>query len=473
MGASTAAISLAGCQAYFKSEDDNGAGGNSNGGGDGPLSGRTIRIGVMCPDIQGFYHGQVMWDAAELVEDLWNQDGGIAGATVEMVQADTGLTPRQGRREFIRLATEENVDVVTGGLMDDVVLQCLEPMRDHGVPYVSVPNQGLRQIRILRDRYDEFKLHFRPAPMNGDDVAMSTVELCRWGKEKLGWETIGILSENLSFFDITHEVWEEELPKHFEVPISRRASEGTRDWTPFFDEMEDENVDLALFVNWLTGTGSVTQWANQERPFEYGGITGPHMTPPSWDNVGGRNRYVWNMNTTTPTFAGTDYAQEFIRMQYDEFDRVPTWSSGWWHDAVTVYRRSIEDAVEDLGEMPDPETWIDYMLDVEISAEVANETMVVWPWFSFHGADEEFPHTARWTCASEWGDCDDPMGTLGYFQWQKNPDILPEGEGAQQHIFPEISALNDDAEYHFPHWIDYPDDHPANDSDAYGYQPGS
>jgi branched-chain amino acid transport system substrate-binding protein len=475
IGVGASSVALAGCQ----SEPIIGGSGQARNRrdydlDDGPLSGETIKVGVLCPDIEGFYHGKVMWQAAKMIEDLFNKSGGIAGAELRMLKGDTVLSAQNAREEFIRFATSENVDAVTGGLMDSSVLRCYEPMRDHEVPFISNPNQGLRQMRILKERYDEFKLHFRPGPMHGGDVAKTTVEVMNFGKEKLGWDTIGILSENMPFFDITHNTWMEELSDDFDIVMDERPSQGTSNWTPFWDELESQNADVALTVLWLTGTEAVTQWANQERQFELGGILGPAMEPPYWGKTGGRTRYGWTMDTLTATTAITNYTQQFVKEYYNRYKpNWPTWAAGFLHDSMMVYRQSIEDAVqaEGLSEIPDPYTWHDYMLDVEITD--GRNSMVLFPWFEFNGKDAKFPHTPKFTCASP-RTCDDPMGFLAYQQWQKDPDAPPYNiDGAMQTIFPLESRKNEGAEYHFPHWIDYPSDHPANNPDSYGHQPDS
>ena len=87
-GSGAVAAGLAGCQSPQNpypgsglrgSGDDDPVPGPVDGGGEGLLSGRTVRIGILAP--MNLPLGQSMWDGARLAAKQLNADGGMLGRT--------------------------------------------------------------------------------------------------------------------------------------------------------------------------------------------------------------------------------------------------------------------------------------------------------------------------------------------------------------------------------------------------------
>lgn len=463
LGAGLTAGSLAGCGG-----NGNGSTSGTDAGLDGgPLAGKEIDIGVLVPAPDTFTYGIAIKNAAKMAEDFINKTGGLAGAEVNFIIRDTEQSPSKGAQAFRKFVNIDGVDVVTGGLYDQVVLQCFEPMRNNKMPFFSAPNFGNRQIKLVGERYDEFKYHFRSLP-TGDGLFDTTLEMVRHGSENWGWDRVGLMVEDLSFLDTIWEGWRTGLEEHVEVPIKKRPAAGLSNWSPLYDQLEEENVDLLLVGQWITGVSAVLQWHNQERQFELGGVQGNSAPQTFWEESDGKGRYIWNTMETSATAKSTEFTKPWVQHHYKRFGKWPNWASGWYWDAVQLLRWGTELAIleEGLNEFPDPDTWVKYMLQVEDIPR--GHSFTVFPFFiGFNGPDHKYPHIPKWTCAKY---CDNPMNQLTYFQWQINPKIAPD-TGIQQTMWPEPTKRYPQAQYRYPHWIDYPDDHPANDEDAPGFQP--
>lgn len=489
-GAGAAGVALAGCQ---EQPDETPGGGSTVTGGGGsepaPLQGQTVRIGTLAPQPESLPLGSSILRSAVMAAEKLNSEGvagtdtdwtGIAGAEVKVPQThdaplsgNTEVSPGTGREEFYRLVQEENVDATVGVFLTQVLLQLLQPISQTQTIHLTTGAAGPKASRIVSkdQRYDEFKYHFRPGPINSFDLAKAELEFVRLYADRLGWERVAVLTENINPFDPFQEGLEqgfggepplEELVD--DVPIFKRTSSGTTDWTPVFDEVEAADVDIALVHQALTGTTSVKQWFNQKRDFEMGGIHVPDQVYEYWGEVDGACRYTFTMNAVTPQTTNTPRTQPYMKRYQKKYDTFPTYTGPITYDAVRIYAQAMETAVveEGLSTVPDSDTMVEYLEDLTFT------NGIVLPKFQFTPPEAKYAHDPKWTCMAEDTCGEASTGVPVYQQWQLDPEIT-EDYGVMHSFAPE---QNQTAEYSFPHWIDYPDDHPANDPDAFGKQPG-
>jgi branched-chain amino acid transport system substrate-binding protein len=436
---------------------------NTDGGA--ALEGETIKLGVMTPK-EASSGGLSMFRGYEMAVEALNANGGIAGAEVKMIDRATGGVPAQGSQAFRELVLNEEVDLVTGIVEDTVALQSFPTMRDTKTLMIAASTLGLRQTRLVRDRYDEFKYHFRTLP-NALSLAEGYLEWVKWGTENLGWDRIALLTENVATYDFFHEYFEENLGDFVEVTSSTRGSLGTTDYTPHFDRWEDEDIDYALVNLAITGGQAAVQWANQQPSFEFGGIHPQAMEAPYWEETNGRTRYIFSLSGLAPTSKNTPHTQSFIGEYEDRHGVPPQFQAGFAWDTVKVIKETFELVVEAEGisSVPDSETMIPYM-ENEVELDVEDTDFVSYRHFTWREKDHEYPHDPEYKCAAPSTCGEDAWYVPIVFQWQRDD----EGSGTQETIFPREP---DRVDYAFPHWIEYPSDHPANDPDAPGYQPSS
>lgn len=448
-GIGAAGVTLAGC----KSGNPGGASGGG-GTGTGPLDGNTVRIGALGPQPESFPLGQSIVRSAKMAAQKLNNEGlagtdtnwkGIAGADIEIKAGNTEAAPGTAREEFQRLVQEEQVHATTGIYLTQALLQVFQPMKQTQTVHISTAAAGPKAASVIADRYDEFKYHFRVGPINSYDLAKAELEFLDIYADKLGWDSVAVLTENLGPFDPFQEALKGGVGNFSgirkivsNVPVFKRTSSGTTNWSPIFDEVEQSGADLALIAQALTGTASVKQWAQQKRSFEMGGIHVPNQIYEFWGEVNGACRYTFTMNAVTPQTANTDRTQPYMNAYQDRYDTYPVYSGPITFDGIRVYAKAMENAVreEGLKEIPDSNTMVNYLEKVKFE----NGTII--PQFQFTPKDSKFPHDPQWNSMKE-------SGVPVWQQWQKDPSIS-ENYGVMHSFAPQKNKTSD---YTKPPWI--------------------
>lgn len=452
-GAGAAGVSLAGCkvrQPTTPTPSQNGGGRGTVTGtpsNDAPLRGKTIRIGSLAPQPESFPIGSSIWNSMQLATDDINSSGGVAGADVVPKSGNTETSPATGRSEFLRLVQEEGVHTTFGTFLTQVTLQCFIPMRDTKTCHITTAAAGPKPARIVSQRYDEFKYHFRAGPINSFDLAKAEIEFLELYAAQLGWDEVAVLIEDIGPFDPFAELLDENIRDVVDTSIFKRSSSGTTNWTPLWDEVENTDAKVCLIAQALTGASAVKQWAQQERSFEFGGISVPAQVSEFWESVDGACEHVFTMNAVTPQTTNTPRTQELIQRYQDTFDTVPVYSGPITYDAVMGWRKAMEAVVEekDLRRVPTSDELVEAMENLSY-----NEGTVL-PEFSFTPKDAKYAHDPQWSNMQE-------TGVPVWQQWQLDEEIRDD-YGTMHSFAPEQNKSSD---YTYPDWIDYPSGHPAN-----------
>ncbi len=423
--------------------------------GDGALAGETIRIGVLAP--MNLPLGESMWDAARMARDMLNANGGIMGATVEVELGNTKVSPGDAESEHRRLVVQEDCDMTTGIFLGSALLQTLPSIANQERLHFTTASAEPRAGQLVsstdgsltdstgEEEYERFKYHFRVGPIHLLDLADAMLEFIENVKDDFGWEQAGLLTENLGEFTPYAERLQNRLSDIIDVPVTERPG-GISDWSPLYNEMESEGVDIAIVGLALTGTTAVNQWTQQERNFEFGGIHVPSQAYEYWESTGGNTEYVFTMNAMTPQTENTDRTQDFVQNYIETWDEVPIYSGALEYEAFGIIDQSIRITVEEEGleEVPDAETMIPYMEDHHYSAEPEDPVGgTILSEFQFTPPDAQYAHEPLWTSIEE-------TGVPVFQQWQYDTDIR-EDYGTMHSVYPE---QNKTAEYAIPEWIE-------------------
>ncbi len=414
---------------------------------EGPLSGETVRLGILAPlDLP---LGRSMRDGARLAAQQLRNEGGIEGADIEVVVGDTKAEPGEAASEHKRLVNQENCDITMGIFLGSALVQTLPSIAALETIHITTASADPRPGRVVsktntftsktgEEEYERFKYHFRAGPINLFDLADAMLEFVENKKDDLGWERIAVLTENPQEFTPYHERLVASLDEIVDVPIVQRVG-GVADWSPFYNEIEDEDCDVALVGLALIGTSAVNQWANQRRDFEFGGIHVPSQSYSFWGSTDGNTQYVFTMNAMTPQTSNTDLTQPFVEAYNEEFDRVPIYSGAITYDAVNIVQQSISRAVENEGiegEIPGPETLIPIMEEGTFGGSTILDE------FQFTPPDAKYAHEPQWTSIEE-------TGVPVFQQWQFDPEVTDE-YGTMHSFYPEE---NKTADYSVPEWV--------------------
>ena len=454
-GSGAVAAGLAGCQSPQNPYPGSGlrADGNEESGAESssdleePLSGETVRIGVLAPlDLP---LGRSMRDGARLAAKQLRENGGIEGADIEIVVGDSKAEPGEAVAEHKKLVNQENCDLTMGLFLGAALISTFTSIAALETIHITTASADPRAGRVVsktstyssntgEEEYEQFKYHFRAGPINLFDLADAMLEFVENKKDDLGWERIAVLTENPQEFTPYHEQLVASLGEIVDVPIVQRVG-GVADWSPFYNNIEDENCDVALVGLALDGASAVNQWADQQRDFEFGGIHVPSQSYGFWGSTAGNARHVFTMNAMTPQTSNTELTQPFVEAYNEEFDNVPIYSGAITYDAVNIIEQSITRAVEDEGiegEIPGPETLIPIMEEGTFGGSTILEE------FQFTPPDAEYAHEPQWTSI-------EGTGVPVFQQWQLDPEVT-EDYGTMHSFYPEE---NKTADYTVPDWI--------------------
>lgn len=454
-----ATVSLAGCQ----SEDD--GGGTTGGSGEGVLSGKSIKIGGLAPDVGKWPLGTSMERGAELAVDIINQNGGfikdspgVLGAELEFIPKDTGLAPGQTQRKYLELVEEEKVDFTAGTFLGKTLMAIFPEMARTSTIHITTGAPTPRAGELVHDKYDKYKYQFRAGGLPADLLAKSMVETVDKYAPLLGWNRIAVLVENIGPFDRLAEHLKNNLPDidHVDITMISRTSSSTTNWAPIFDQMEEQNVDLALVNFALTATAAVEQWYSQQRPFEFGGIVLNALDYDFWGDLNGSCEYTWSLNAFTPQAESTPTTSKFIELYNQKYSgSVPLYTGGLSFDAVHMYCKALINAVEQegLSSKPDSDTMVQYLEDLVYSQSPIwnNEN------WGFRPKDEpNYAHDPIWSSGPDPDTKNKAEGGLWkedvpvMQQWQKD-ETVREDYGVMHSWGP---YQNRSADYQVPHWID-------------------
>jgi branched-chain amino acid transport system substrate-binding protein len=426
-------------------EDDDGTG--ETGNSDGALSGETLNVGVLAP--MNLPLGRSMWNGARQAAEELNNNGGILGANVNVKLGNTEVSPGKAQSEHRRLVLQENCDMTCGIFLGSALLQTLPSIANQETVHITSASADPRAGKLVSKtndditgeggeaEYERFKYHFRAGPLHLLDLADAMLEFVEANKDEYGWEKAALLTENLGEFTPYADRLGERLSDVIEVPVSERPG-GVSDWSPLFNEIEDNDCDVAIVGMALIGTTAVNQWAQQERDFEFGGIHVPSQAFSYWESTGGNVEHVFTMNAMTPQTSNTEQTQPFVEAYREKWDSVPIYSGALTYDVITLAEQAITAAVEgeDLEEIPDSNTLIPYLEDGTFTGSTVLSE------FQFTPADATYAHEPQWTSIEE-------TGVPVFQQWQKDPEVR-EDYGTMHSFAP---PQNKSADKTIPDWV--------------------
>lgn len=435
LAAGVGAAGLAGCVTTEEDTDTPTAGaGAGDGDGDGTATetetGASIEgpitIGAMGPADSPI--GASILRAAELAVGEINDDGGIAGADVELVTKDTKDDPGTARTAYQELTTGEDVDFTVGIFGSEQLLAILPNVADQGKLHLSTGAATPDATRRVSEDYERFKYYFRAGPTNSHHLGVTLIDFAEAHFEAMGWNRIGLLAEDFKWTGPVMDVLDEQLSGTVdEIAVREVVPEGTEDFTPVYDEMSSADVDGVFTVLAHIGSTSLVQWAKQKRGFGYGGIHVPAQLPSYWQATEGACVSTFTNTTATPNSEVTELTVPYATAHHEEFGKYPVYTGYITYDAVRLLRLAVEEAGT---------TEADELVPVLESVnrdgpEFTGAAGIP----SFYGPDHEFAHDLRYG--------PDTRGVV--FQWQPDGD----GGGSQEVIWPEDLATS---EYVPPPW---------------------
>ncbi len=416
------ATSVAGC-----------LGGDGGGGGASiPLSDRDeVRVGVLAPVPSENPIGASIANGVRLAAQEINDGGGIGGdgPSVSVTVKDTQEQPQTGATRYGELIRDEEVDLTTGIFTSEVLLAIMDDIAEAQTPHMTTGAASPEASARVNDNYEENKYHFRPGPINAHHLGEHLVEFVDSSSEDLGWESVAVLVEDYTWTEPVSTVLNDQLgDTGVDVAMNNRYAAGTEDFNPIYNDVESSGADAAFISMAHTGTAAVLQWAQQRRPFDFGGIHVPMQLPSYYGAVQGACSYGVTQNSATPQSEVTDQTVPFANAFQDEFGSSPVYTGYISYDAMNQYAEVVAES-GDLG------------ADAVVSGLEESSYTGTAGTIEYYGPDHEFAHDVVYGQDTVW-----PI----YQQWQPEDPSNPGAGGTQEVIFPENLQT---AEYQSPPWV--------------------
>lgn len=397
-----------------------------------PLAGDTVPVGLLAP--RDATEGRSSIQGAELAVEQINENGGMGGASLELVTADTagGDHAEIAAAEHGRLCTDEECEVTLGVTTAGAVEQTLPSIAEHETVHLSTVLGDGTIAESVGENYDEYKYFFRPGLPDTRGLADAIADFIHTEATDLGWESTAVVTSKLDLFTAYHDRLTERVSTQLDVPVAERISGLGGGYESLFDEIEEEGCDVLLWGNGTRGTSVVHAWANHEPDFALGGLDLPAMRPTQWTETDGDVESMFVLNALTPGSDNTDRTGEFVSAYEATYDQYPTFNGALTYDALRMYRDAVEDLLEDTDEFPAQDDVVEALEDRTFAEGV------VYPELAFTGPDADRVHEPVWESMAE-------SGVPVIQQWQS---------GSDHHMEAIAPAQNRTASYQSPSWLD-------------------
>lgn len=412
-GAGSASIAFAGCL-----------------GDGGEEVGDSISLGVLAPNPESDPIGASQANSARVAAEELNDNGGIAGAEVDVIVENTAGSPSTGQQRHRELVIDDDVAMTTGIFQSEVLMGVIDSMSQQETIHITSGAATAEASRLVNEEYDEYKYHFRSGPVNDAHLGQDLVRFADEYFEELGWDSVAVLVEDFQWTEPISDILDEQLPDTgADIEFNTRYASGTEDFTPLYDDAEDAGVDAAFVVMAHTGNEAIGQWAGQQRPFAFGGIHVPMQIPAYWDLTDGACEYGISFTSATATSEITDRTIPFADAYREQYETTPVYTGYHTYDAIMAFA----EAVEALDGSLDQDELVEQL-------EGQTTTGTAGP-MDFYGPDHQYAHDVQYAHETE-GDAEgmEPV----YFQWQD------EDGGSQQVLFPDRHATST---YQQPEWF--------------------
>ena len=441
-GTGTTAVTLAGCldESTEPEEDDpdRDDDSNQNDEDDGEIEvlDETFRIGHLAPleNPQGIGSDR----SAELAAEEINADGGLLGAEVEVLSANTRADPSRAQEEVGRLITQEDVDLLVGTFSDRVALDILDPVARHDVPFIVTGAASPRVTeRSTGSDYERYKNVFRSGPINSAFRAEAMADYADFLADEHGWTSFAFLADDAQWTTPFATVLPDELrTRGYDVVYDSSVSTEIDNFGPVIDDLVNEDPDAVFrFFAHIIGTELLGAWQQNDLEFGIEGIHVASMVPEFYELTHGVAAYettgqagaAGTTALTPTTLEFVDSYRSFVDVDGDA-PALPMEMGFNTYDAIHLYREAVERAGT-----ADYERNLDDIVDTLLGVEYTGAAGTI----SFFDESAATPHDVRPTRNHTGAITNYPVT-----QWQP--------EGNIECIYPRSVAT---AEYAAPPWI--------------------
>ena len=326
-----------------------GEGGESSGGGDDAASGDTIKVGLIGP-ITGSNaaYGNAMVEGARLTVKEINENGGILGKQVELIEADDRGDATECMNAFNNMVAE-GVKYIIGSATSGATAAITGMANEEGVILIS-PSATADDITTEDDYV--FRACFKDS-LQGDIAAA-------WVQQQ-GITRVGTI-------ECSADTYSSGLVKSFTAACEARgievaAAESTatmdaQDFTNQFNSMVSAGVELVYAIYYYDAVGAFLVPQARAAGFD-GIIMGADGFDGTLDYVSeGTDYNVFNNVVYTNHYDATDSSPvvaEYVSAYQDEYGTLPLCFAALASDCLMMLQKAMEAAgtTDDVGAVRD------------------------------------------------------------------------------------------------------------------------
>ena len=336
-----------------------GEGGESSGGGDDAASGDTIKVGLIGP-ITGSNaaYGNAMVEGARLTVREINENGGILGKQVELIEADDRGDATECMNAFNNMVAE-GVKYIIGSATSGATAAITGMANEEGVILIS-PSATADDITTEDDYV--FRACFKDS-LQGDIAAA-------WVQQQ-GITRVGTI-------ECSADTYSSGLVKSFTAACEARgievaAAESTatmdaQDFTNQFNSMVSAGVELVYAVYYYDAVGAFLVPQARAAGFD-GIIMGADGFDGTLDYISeGTDYSVFNNVVYTNHYDATDSSpvvQEYITAYEAEYGAMPLCFAALASDCMMM----LQTAIETAGSADDAAAVRDALADTSVTYE--------------------------------------------------------------------------------------------------------
>ena len=413
-GAGAAGTALAGCL---------GGGGDDEG----------FRVGHISPEENPLGIGSIR--SAEMAVSEINDDGGIDGEDVVLINEDTRGDPDEAQDVTEELIQQENIDLLIGGFASEASQAVVQQTAEFEVPVFITGSASPELTRgFAGEDYDRYKNIFRIGPINSDLQAEAVAGYCEYLMERHDWSQVAFLRDQAAWTEPFAELIPDLLAERdIDLVMEDALSINIDDFSQVMSDVADSGADYVLrFFAHIQAGQMLGIWHEAQYEFGIEGIHVASMLPEYYAATEGLALYETTSQTgaagVSPITDKTIPFTEAYREEYGDSEdpplRAPMYMGFNTYDGLHIAR----DAVDRAGSNPsdDLDAFVEAMLETDHEGAAGQQ--------EFYGPDSEYPHDVKEIR-------DDGGEILNYpvTQWQEDGAIecvYPEAYRTAEHVQP-------------------------------------
>lgn len=310
-----------------------------NSGGSGgttttPSGEDVIKIAVAAPQTgDNSEYGIGFANAAELMAESWNANGGINGKTISIVKFDDKNSPEEGVSVANKIVSEGDIPVVIGHFASGVCLAAAPIYQENKIieisPSASHPDYSGVGDFIFRNN----------TVINTEASASVDIAVNDLGKSNIG--IISIKTDwGVSTAEIVKNIVESEFP-NASVVAHEEVIEGSDDYRPAISKLNDANAEVVICVGMYNLVAPVARQYKEVNPeIEIVGFSNAYSQ--QLIELGGEGVEGVAFPVIFFSQSEDEKVSEFVNSFKEKYGSEPSALTAQAYDSVGIFLKAVE-----------------------------------------------------------------------------------------------------------------------------------